>query len=104
MAVSVAHCQLMVDVGRVADGEWLAHGPFIAGQLPFEAVLLKGVVNSHPAMPIFMYYLGLLPVASNGASVELSASPDPLCLCVLNVNHSQTRKSRCFCFGCHLVS
>ena len=31
---------------------------------------------------------------SNGAGVELWDQADPVCLCVLNVNHSQTRKSR----------
>jgi hypothetical protein len=94
MAVSSAHCQLMADVGRFADEEWLLHGDFIAGKLAFEAVYLKSVVNSHPALPVFMYNLGLIPMASNGASIELWSSPDPLCLCILNVNHSQTRKSR----------
>ena len=94
MAVSVAHCQLMADVGRYADAEWMANGPYIAGSRPFEAVHIKSVINSHPPLPIFMYYLGLLPMASNGATVELWNSPDPLCLAIMNVNHSQTRKSR----------
>ena len=33
-------------------------------------------------------------MTSNGASVDLWGSDDPVCVCVLNVNHSQTRKSR----------
>ncbi len=41
----------------------MAHGPYMAGQMALEVVHLKGVVNSHPTMPIFMYYLGLLPMA-----------------------------------------
>ena len=52
-----------------------------------------GVTMTHPQLPIFAYRLGALPMASNGARVNLWGSPDPLCLCTLNVNHIQTRKS-----------
>eukprot|EP00972_Heterocapsa_arctica_P038791 5716536-Heterocapsa_arctica.AAC.1 len=35
-----------------------------------------------------------MPAVSNGSSIQLWGSSDPICVCVLNVNHSQTRKSR----------
>lgn len=94
MSVSVEHCHLMTKVGHFADASWKEHGRFIAGDLAFESVHLRSVEMSHPALPIFAYYLGMLPMTSNGACVELWGSPDPVCLCILNVNHSQTRKSR----------
>ena len=94
MSVSPAHCQTMVDVGRFADEQWMVHGKFIAGATAYESVVKKGINSSHPSFPIFMYQLGLMPMASNGAAINLWGSPDPVCLCVLNVNHSQTRKSR----------
>ena len=94
MSVSVEHCQLVTKVGQFADASWKEHGRFIAGDLAFESVHLRSVEMSHPALPIFAYYLGILPMTSNGACVELWGSPDPVCLCILNVNHSQTRKSR----------
>ena len=94
MSVSAEHCKLMAAVGKFADEAWAENGCFIAGDLGFESVHLAGVEMSHPPLPIFAYYLGLLPVASNGAMVSLWGSPDPLCICLLNVNHSQTRKSR----------
>ena len=94
MSVSAEHCKLMAAVGKFADEAWAENGRFIAGDLGFESVHLAGVEMSHPPLPIFAYYLGLLPVASNGAMVSLWGSPDPLCICLLNVNHSQTRKSR----------
>jgi hypothetical protein len=94
MSVTAEHCLLMSQVGKFADTEWAKNGSEIAGQTAFEAVHLVSVDMSHPPLPIFAYWLGLLPVAANGASVDLWGSPDPLCLCILNVNHSQTRKSR----------
>ena len=94
MSVSAEHCKLMAAVGKLADEAWAENGRFIAGDLGFESVHLAGVEMSHPPLPIFAYCLGLLPVASNGAMVSLRGSPDPLCTCLLNVNHSQARKSR----------
>ena len=73
---------------------WREKGPDIAGTAGFEAVHWLSVDNSHPPLPIFAYFLGMLPSASNGARVVIWNSPDPVCMCVLNVNHSQTRKSR----------
>jgi len=54
----------------------------------------RSVTASHPAFPIFMTALGAMPALSNGAQVDLWGSPDPISICVLNINHSQTRKSR----------
>ena len=79
MAVSMRHCQLMAEVGAFADAAWEDHGPFIVGELGFQAVHRVGVGMSHPPLPIFAYYLGLIPMASNGATVTLWDSPDPLC-------------------------
>ena len=49
---------------------------------------------SHPAMPIFVTLLGAMPALSNGIKVNLWGKSDPLAMVVLNINHSQTRKSR----------
>jgi hypothetical protein len=94
MSVSGEHCLVMSKIGEFADNQWETHGPFIAGDKPFNAVHMVAVGMAHPPLPIFMYYLGMMPMASNGARVELWGSPDPMAMCVLNVNHSQTRKSR----------
>ena len=96
MAVSFEHCRVMEKVGDFADAEWLKHGVYIAGESGFDAVQILSVGMAHPPLPIFAYYLGALPMASNGASVELWGAADPICLCILNVNHSQKRKSRRF--------
>lgn len=94
MACSREHCELMAKVGEVADSLWLKHGDFIAGQKGFKGVNLQSIVLAHPALPIFATALGCMPSLSNGATVNLWGKDDPISLAVLNVNHSQTRKSR----------
>ena len=88
------HCSAMADAGELADNAWEEHGRFIAGDDGFSAVRALSIGTAHPPFPIFSYFLGVLPMVSNGATVQLWSKPDPLCLCILNVNHSQTRKSR----------
>ena len=94
MAVSAAHCRLMAKVGEFADEQWKKDGPEIAGKRGFQAAHYQAVRYAHPPFPIYMYSIGLIPALSNGAKVDLWGAPDPLCLPVLNVNHSQSRKSR----------
>ena len=94
MAVSAEHCTAMEEVGEAVCTSWDQHGRFIAGQKGFDATELLGIADSHPPFPIFMYMLGLLPMCSNGAGVGIWGKAEPCCLCILNVNHSQTRKSR----------
>ena len=84
----------MEEVGEVVCTSWKQYGRFIAGKKGFEATELLGISDSHPPFPIFMYMLGLLPMASNGAGVDIWGKAEPCCLCILNVNHSQTRKGR----------
>ena len=92
MAVSPHHCQLMAATGETPGLQWGEKGEFIAGKSGFEAVELVAVGMYRPPLPIVCYYLGLLPLASNGARIQLwGSSPEPLCLCIINVNHSQTR-------------
>ena len=94
MAMSPDHCRIMDEAGKFADNAWRADGAYIAGPFGYEAVHYSSVKMAHPSFPIFMYYLGMMPMTSNGASVDLWGSDDPVCVCVLNVNHSETRKSR----------
>ena len=94
MAVSKEHCDLIEKVGEYADAQWKEHGPFIAGQKGYDAMRYQGVKMSHPDFPIFSYSLGALPCMSNGIRVNLWGTPDPLCIAMTNINHSQTRKSR----------
>lgn len=94
MAVSSEHCRIMEDAGGLADRAWVERGRFIAGDAGYESMEHLSVKNSHPALPIFLTHLGMLPAMSNGATIELWGSNDPLCMVVLNVNHSQSRKSR----------
>ena len=54
----------------------------------------QSVKMSHPDFPIFCNALAILPAMSNGIKVNLWGSPDPLCIVMTNINHSQTRKSR----------
>ena len=58
------------------------------------AVHYQSVTMSHPALPIFVTLLGAMPAMSNGVKVNLWGKADPLALVVLNINHSQSRKSR----------
>ena len=88
------HCELMHKVGSLADALWEEHGEKIAGKKGCEAIHLQSVVMAHPSFPIFMTALGCMPSLSNGATVDLWGSDDPISMAVLNVNHSQTRKSR----------
>ena len=94
MAVSLAHCQVMEAVGAYADREWALHGAYIAGETGFASTHHRSVRMSHPSFPIFLSNLGLVPCMSNGAMVDMWGSVDPVSMCVLNVNHSQARKSR----------
>ena len=94
MAVSMAYCKLMEEVGAAADAAWVEDGEFIAGKVGLSAVHQRSASMAHPELPVFMYNLGLMPALGNGISLNLWGSPDPVALCVLNVNHSQTRKSR----------
>ena len=55
---------------------------------------MQAVMMSHPHFPIFMTALGCMPSLSNGATVRLWGSDDPNPVCDINVNSSQTRKSR----------
>ena len=86
--------RVMETVGEYADLQWAEHGAFIAGAKGFESTRIRSIKMSHPAFPIFMYDIGLMLAMSNGATVDIWGTPDPIALCVLNVNHSQTRKSR----------
>jgi hypothetical protein len=104
MAVSTAHCLLMQSVGAYADSQWQTYGRFIAGNVGYEAMHYQSVKMAHPSFPIFMYSLGSTPVLSNGATVNMWGSPHPLCLVVLNINHSQTRMSRLTSLSESLVS
>lgn len=94
MAVSFAHCMLMKEVGAFADRQWQAKGQTIAGERGYKGIEYLAVKSSHPALPIFTCALGTLPALSNGLLVDLWGQPDPLCIPMQNVNHSQTRKSR----------
>ena len=94
MAVSREYCAVMESVGEFVERQWAEFGPEIAGKKGFTATHISSVKMAHPAMPIFMYNLALLPAMSNGATVNIWGSADPVALAVLNVNHSQTRKSR----------
>ena len=94
MAVSLAHCQLMEEVGKLADEQWEKNGRLVAGAAGFVAVQYQSITLAHPSFPIFMTALCAMPALSNGATTAIWGKPDPLALCVLNVNHSQTRKSR----------
>ena len=67
-------------MGKFADEAWATDGRAIAGDLGFEAAQLAGVGTSRPPLPIFAYFLGVLPIASNGAGIALwESQPDPLC-------------------------
>ena len=94
MAVNREHCGIMVNVGEYVGREWQKHGEYIAGKNGYKAAFYQGVRAAHPPFPIYMYTLGLMPALSNGARVVLWGTPDPVCFPVLNVNHSQSRKSR----------
>ncbi|CAK0797938.1 unnamed protein product, partial [Prorocentrum cordatum] len=94
MAVSSEHCKVMVAVGEYVEREWKKHGEDIAGKNGYKAAFYQGVRAARPPFPIFMYNIGLMPALSNGARVNLWGTPDPVCFPVLNVNHSQSRKSR----------
>ena len=66
------------------------------GARGFCAVHVQSVRKSHAAFPIFMNALAILAglvVASNGAMLRLWGATMPLALWVVNLNHSQTRKS-----------
>jgi hypothetical protein len=104
MAVSKEHCRIIEKVGAFADAQWVEHGRFIAGDIGYDAMRYQSVKMSHPPFPIFMYSLGNMPVLSNGMTVNLWGSKDPLCLPVLNINHSQTRKSRLTSYSEGLVA
>ena len=94
MAVSKEHCQLMQSVGEFVERSWQSKGRFIAGDRGYESAFYQGVRSAHPPFPIFMYQLSLMPVLSNGAMINLWGKPDPLCIVMVNSNHSQSRKSR----------
>ena len=94
MAVSAAHCEVLAKVGAVSDGMWAELGREIAGERAYESVHYQAAQWAHPSFPVFLTGLGMMPALSNGARVNLWGSPDPLAVVVLNVNHSQTRKSR----------
>jgi hypothetical protein len=94
MAVSKEMCALIQEVGELADREWREHGSYIAGGNGYKGVHYMSVKMCHPAYPIFMYELGSLAALSNGVCVDLWGSNDPVVFPGINVNHSQTRKSR----------
>ena len=94
MSVSREICTVMEEVGDAVGEAWEKHGRFVAGDQGFEAARLLALQSSHPEFPIFAYLLGVIPMASSGMKIDLWGKEEPLCLCILNVNHSQTRKSR----------
>ena len=75
------------------SAEWGAVGPKLAGPVGYRAVHVHSVKLAHPPLPVFMYLLSCTLLASNAPRVYLWGSFVPLCLWVLNVNYSQTRKS-----------
>ena len=80
MAVSKMHCDLMRKVGDYVPAQWEEHCRFIAGKSGYAAAHYQSVKSSHPAFPIFMYSLGIIPALSNGAQVTLAktgGSRDP---------------------------
>ena len=94
MAVSADFCRVMVDAGTTADSLWREHGSYIAGEKGYLAMHYVSVRIAHPSFPIFMNILGCLPMCANGLKINLWGSSDPFAMAVVNVNHSQTRKSR----------
>ncbi len=56
--------------------------------------MLQSVKVAHPGFPIFATLLSTLPALSNGATVNIWGSDDPIVCCCFNITHSQTRKSR----------
>ena len=77
MAMPQEYSEVMAAVGARADELWAAHRELIAGKEAYQAVQLSSVQSSHPAFPIFAYLLGVIPMLSNGASVNLWGSPGP---------------------------
>jgi hypothetical protein len=94
MAVSETLCAVLEKVGKAVDREWEKMGVSIAGKVGFEAIHIQSTRMSHPPFPIFCYALGCTPALSNGALLKMFDSFDPIACTFLNVNHSQTRKSR----------
>ena len=85
MAVSLAHCLLMKEVGEFADRQWRAKGKYIAGENGYMGMEYQSVKMAHPPLPIFACALGSLPAMSNGLCVNLWGQPDPLCVAMMNV-------------------
>ncbi len=48
MAVSIAHCNIMKDVGRYADEKWHAKGPYIAGKKGYAGMHYVSVTAEGP--------------------------------------------------------
>ena len=95
MAVSKEMCELIQEVGLLADREWREHGPYIAGETAYKHVHYMSVKMCHPAYPIFMYELGSMPALSNGVCVDLWGSNDPVVFPSINVtNISKIAKSQ----------
>ena len=99
MSVSSKHCGILEAVGVSVDLEWDKSAAFIAGKVGYEAMHIQSVRMSHPPFPIFCYGLASTAALSNGALLKIFDSYDPVGCVILNVNHSQTRKSRLTAFA-----
>ncbi|CAE7254019.1 unnamed protein product [Symbiodinium natans] len=83
----------MKNVYTYVQKEWTASGKRILGERGHAAIHLQSVRKSHPALPIFLYALVGVVVASNGALLRIWGGLSPVALWILNCNYSQTRKS-----------
>ena len=83
----------MTNVYTYVQKEWAASGQRILGERGHAAIHLQSVRKSHPALPIFLYALVGVVVASNGALLRIWGGLSPVALWILNINYSQTRKS-----------
>ncbi|CAE7510378.1 unnamed protein product, partial [Symbiodinium necroappetens] len=65
----------------------------ILGERGHAAIHFQCARKSHPALPILLYALVGVVVASNGALLRIWGGLSPIALWILNCNYSQTRKS-----------
>ena len=66
----------------------------ILGERGQAAIHFQSVRTSHPALPVFLYALVGVVVASNGALLRIWGELLPIALWIFNCKYSQTRKSR----------
>ena len=94
LIVSEENCQLLDRVQSTADNMWRDHRNKIAGAKGTSACRHLSALNSHPEFPIFATALATMPALGNGITVNLWGEEEPLSMTLLNVNYSQTRRSR----------